>query len=351
MTRVKIATISTVIWCNVKIWVNKLIGGRLNILPYKVLINLTNNCNSRCDYCDIWKVKDFENEINLDDTIKLFDNMGSSLVWLALSGGEVTLVKYLDSMLIEARKRCKNLKIVTFTTNALLPKKVIQLTEQVRENGFDLMVTISLDGDEELHDRVRGVPGNYKKCIELYDTLKAMGVNVNFGITVADVNEGYIRKEYEKMKHSIKAVTFVHDGGIYLKNNLVNENSILDSMRYIVKKYSIDSIAEIIEYIHIKISTHFIDQQKKSNILPCEVINSSIHVMEDGAVRPCMFMKEMGNIKTDNISDIVFSELSDKMREQIKNDKCPHCWMNCYSPYSIMQHPFKSVKYLLSKSA
>ena len=73
--------------------------------------------------------------------------------------------------------------------------------------------------------------------------------------------------------------------------------------------------------------------------------------MEDGAVRPCMFMKEMGNIKSDNISDIVFSNLASEFKEQIKNDHCPHCWMNCYSPYSIMQHPFKSVKYLLSKPA
>ena len=138
--------------------------------------------------------------------------MGSSLVWLALSGGEVTLVKYLDLMLIEARKRCKNLKIVTFTTNALLPKKVIQLSEQVKANGFDLMVTISLDGDEELHDRVRGVPGNYKKCIELYDSLKAMGVNVNFGITVSDVNESYIRNEYKKMRRErMKVISQAED--------------------------------------------------------------------------------------------------------------------------------------------
>jgi MoaA/NifB/PqqE/SkfB family radical SAM enzyme len=347
----RISTIIYVIWCNIKIWSNKLLGDRFKILPYKILINLTNNCNSKCDFCDIWKVKDFDGEVNLKDTINLFDQMGSSLVWLALSGGEVTLVKYLDSMLSEARKRCKNLKIVTFTTNALLPKKVIELSEQVKKNGFDLMVTISLDGDEALHDKVRGVPGNYKKCIELYDALKARGVNVNYGVTVSDVNESFIRNKYEEMKHSLKAVTFVHDGGIYLKNNLVNTFSVLDSMRHIVKKYSIDSISEIIELIHIKISTHFIDKNKSTNILPCEVIRTSIHIMEDGAVRPCMFMKEMGNIKSDNISDIVFSNLADDLKNQIKKDHCPHCWMNCYSPYSIMQHPFKSIKYLLKKPA
>ena len=31
---------------------------------------------------------------------------------------------------------------------------------------------IELDGDEKLHDEVRGVKGNYKKCLETYDLLK-----------------------------------------------------------------------------------------------------------------------------------------------------------------------------------
>ena len=259
-----ITTIITVFWCNIKIWINNLIGNKFDILPYKILLNLTNNCNSKCGFCDIWKVEDFKNEMTLDDIIKLFDGMGSSLVWLALSGGEVTLVKYIDSMITEARNRCKNLKIISFTTNALLPKKVIRLAEKIRENGFDMIVTISLDGDKEIHDRVRGVPGNYDKCIELYADLKAMGVNVNYGITVNSENNDFIHNEYHKMRHSIKAVTFVHDGGIYKKTNETDSNLMLDSMRHIVKHYSIDSISEIVEYIHIKISTYILAQKKEN---------------------------------------------------------------------------------------
>ncbi len=131
----RITTIVIIFLCNVRIWINRLLGNKFNLLPYKVLLNLTNNCNSKCESCDIWKVKDFENEMTLNDLLKFFDGMGSSLVWLALSGGEVTLVKYIDSMIIEARKRCKNLKIISFTTNALLPKKVVWLAEKIIENG------------------------------------------------------------------------------------------------------------------------------------------------------------------------------------------------------------------------
>jgi len=347
----KTITIITIIWSNFKIWTNKILGRTHRILPYKILINLTNNCNSKCEYCDIWTIRDFSDEIKLKDIIKLFDEMGDDLVWLALSGGEVTLVKYLDSMLFEAKKRCKNLKIITFTTNALLPKRVIELSNMIKGLGFDLMVTISLDGDRELHDQVRGVPGNYSKCIKLYDNLKQKGVNVNFGITVSDKNHNYVKKEYKTMRHLIKAVTFVHDGGIYMKSNNINKNAVRNSLIHIYNNYALDSISEIIEYIHIKISIFFMSEKYKTNLIPCEVINASIHIMENGSIRPCMFLDEIGNIKHNRIGDVIFGDKANDIREKINNNQCPHCWMNCYSPYSIMQHPFKSVRYLFKKIA
>ena len=342
----RISTVVTVIWFNIKIWLNKILGGRFNLLPYKLLINLTNNCNSKCEFCDIWKEKDFEGEITLSDIISIFDNMESSLVWLALSGGEVTLVKYIDSMLVEAKKRCKNLKIISFTTNGLLPEKAIKLSEKIIENGFDLVVTISLDGDEELHDRLRGVPGNYIKCISLYEELKKKGINVNYGITVSNANSSYIREAYHRMRHSIKAITFVHDGGIYKKSNEVDKKSILESMRYICQQYAVDSISEIIEHIHIKIAVYFLVSKEEKNIVPCEVITTSIHVMSNGDVHPCMYLESLGNIKNERVSEMIFNENTNNILQSIRENKCPHCWMNCYSPYSIMQHPFNSIKYL-----
>ena len=65
--------------------------------------------------------------------------------------------------------------------------------------------------------------------------------------------------------------------------------------------------------------------------------------MPNGDVKPCMFMKSLGNIRETNIKEIYQSEETNKIREDIKNNNCPKCWMNCYSPHSIMQNPIKSV--------
>ena len=340
-------TIFIVVVCNVKIWINKLFGNKHSLLPYKILINLTNKCNSKFSFCDIWKEKDFEDEITLDNLIALFDDVGRGLVWLALSGGEVTLIKYIDVLLIEAKRRCKNLKIISFTTNGLLPERAFKLSERIIDSGLDLVVTISLDGDKDLHDTLRGVPGNYDKCMSLYNRLKEIGVNVNFGITVGEENTDYILNDYYKKRHEIKAITFVHDGGIYNKSNESNKNSILKSMKYICKNYVLDSVAEIIEYIHVKVAVHFLEAQEDKNIIPCEVITTSAHIMPDGEVRPCMYLESLGNIKNTKFSEIIFSKNADDVKKIIKSGSCPHCWMNCYSPYSIMQHPFLSIKYLI----
>ena len=92
-------------------------------------------------------------------------------------------------------------------------------------------------------------------------------------------------------------------------------------------------------------------EKYKTNLIPCEVINASIHIMENGSIRPCMFLDEIGNIKHNRIGDVIFGDKANDIREKINNNQCPHCWMNCYSPYSIMQHPFKSVRYLFKKIA
>ena len=76
----KISTIFLIIKVNV-INCSRLFD--VNIIPYKVLINLTDLCNSRCNFCDIWKIKPL-NEIQINDVEKIFKQFNKNLIWLAL---------------------------------------------------------------------------------------------------------------------------------------------------------------------------------------------------------------------------------------------------------------------------
>ena len=345
----KTRTIITIVVVNLRIIFGKLIPFRKVLkFPYKLTINLTNDCNSRCEYCDIWKInKDDpelkENEISLTDVRKVFHDLNKKLYWLALSGGEITLVKYFEEILQAAKDECPNLIVLTFTTNALKPKKALRHAIKAKQLGFDVFVTISLDGDKELHDRVRGIKGNYEKCQWLYQALKKEKINVHFGLTVGDENSEFVEKKYKERRREIKSIVFAHSDGIYAKKIEKKRENIISALWTVYDNYVISHLSEIIEKIHIIIGIEFLVKKEKTDIIPCEVLNTSAHIFPNGDIRPCMFMPALGNIKRDNIVKIYNTEAANAMRKDIREDRCPHCWMNCYSVHSIMQHPLKSL--------
>ena len=338
----RITTIISIFYVNLKLFLFKIFNPK-KIVPYKVLINLTDLCNSRCNFCDIWKIKP-QNEINVKNIVNSFDGIEKDIYWLSLSGGEVTLVKYYFNLIDELKKKLPNLKIIAFTTNCLTPRRVVKYASYIKANGFDPLITLSLDGDEKLHDEVRGVKGNYKKCLETYNLLKQENILCHYGITLSNKNYEFVKNDYHNYKDTMKAVTFVHSEGIYNKeNSYKDDETIIKSLKIIDKNFKIKKLYEIIEKMHIKISIKFLEQKREKNIIPCDVLNSSIHIMQDGSVKPCMFMEEIGNIKENNMLSFLKKESTDRIKEKIKMDQCPKCWMNCYSPHSLVQTPIKSL--------
>jgi len=337
----RITTLISIFYINLKLFFLKIFNPK-KIVPYKVLINLTDLCNSRCNFCDIWKIKP-ENEINVDNIIKSFDGSEKDIYWLSLSGGEVTLVKYYFELIDRLKKKLPNLKIVAFTTNCLTPNRVVKYAKYIKDNDLDPLITLSLDGDEKLHDEVRGVKGNYKKCLETYEMLKNEKILCHYGITLSNKNYEFVKNDYHNYKDTMKAVTFIHSEGIYNKeNSYEDDEKIIKSLKIIDKNFKVNKLYEIIEKIHIKLSIKFLEQKREKNIIPCDVLNSSIHIMQDGAVKPCMFMEEIGNIKENNMLSFLKKDSTLEIKEKIKKDQCPKCWMNCYSPHSIVQSPIKS---------
>ena len=73
----KISTILKIVSINIINWGKKLL--KKKIVPYKVLINLTDLSNSRCNFCDIWKIKPV-NEIQIPDVEKIFKDFNKNLI-------------------------------------------------------------------------------------------------------------------------------------------------------------------------------------------------------------------------------------------------------------------------------
>ena len=259
-------TILQILKINLIIFLKKIFVKNAKIKPYKILINLTDLCNSRCSFCDIWKIKP-QNEIILENIQYALKGMEDDVYWISFSGGEVTLVKYFYDLVDYLKTNCKNLRILAFTTNALAPNRAYQFAKYCKDLGFDTLITISLDGNKEIHDKIRGINGNYEKCLSLKNKLDQNDIQSHYGLTVSETNSDLIIDKFDSLPQPIKAYTFVHSEGIYNKTNQSDDINILESIKIINKNYIIKNLQEIIEKIHIKISYFFLKSKRQKNII------------------------------------------------------------------------------------
>jgi MoaA/NifB/PqqE/SkfB family radical SAM enzyme len=349
----KLSTIFSIGMKNLEQAYYKFRGLNHKVVPYKLLIEVTTLCNSMCLYCDIWKIKKEDvQHINLNSLESFLAKMDKHLLWLALSGGEITNYSQTKELVQLIKKNSPKLRILTFTTNGLLPQRVLELARLMRtEIGCDIFITISLDGDKETHDSIRGKKGNYEKCMETYALLKNEKFDCHFGITVADRNHNFIVSNYKYYKDKIKAVTLFHSGGIFLTEQAENaedaNNKLTEAYKTVYTYYSPKNLGEWLVKFYLKLGVHFLKQKRETNIIPCDVGQSSAHLMANGDLKPCMYLPPIKNIGENFELSDYHNEQAQKLLDEIKKDKCPHCWMSCYGPHNMLQAPLQTAKTLI----
>lgn len=346
----KFRTVFDLIGKNLEHLYYKITGQNNRIIPYKIVVELTTQCNSKCLYCDIWKIKKEDiQKIDLKYFEGFLQKMDRHLLWLALTGGEISSYNQFPEIVKLIKKYCPNLRILTFTTNGILPQRILEYALLMKtEVNCDVFVTISLDGDEQTHDTIRGIKGNYAKCMETFHLLKLNHIPCHFGITVAAGNLTFIQDSFKIYRDKIKAVTLFHQGGIFLTDKRMDKDRMADlkmaeALKTIYRHYKISSLGEVLVKVYLKIGILFLQRERQTNVVPCDVGLSSAHLMANGDLLPCMFLPPIKKIGEGfEVSDY-HNPQALSMLDEIKKDKCPHCWMSCYGPHSILQSPVKSI--------
>ena len=180
--------------------------------PYKLNFAITYWCQSRCVSCNIWQFKP-KGELTIDE-IREFASKNRHFRWIELTGGE----PFLRPDIVEIAKAfygtSKGLYILTIPTNSLCSHDmVVRRVGEILALGIPkVAITVSLDGHREVHDRIRGVPGNYDRAIEMFKKLRELGksnksLTVVFGYTMSKYNQGQLEKTYQEVKGSIPGIT------------------------------------------------------------------------------------------------------------------------------------------------
>lgn len=138
---------------------------RIAALPIVILMPHS-ACNCKCVMCDIWKGNHNLKQLTAAD----IEGMMSSLERLGtrqvlMSGGEALLNPGFFSLckILKTQK----IKITLLSTGLSLSRHIENLLQWVDE------IIVSLDGDEALHDRIRNIPGAFRKLREGVQQLHA----------------------------------------------------------------------------------------------------------------------------------------------------------------------------------
>jgi MoaA/NifB/PqqE/SkfB family radical SAM enzyme len=147
---------------------NRAARRREGLYPLDVLIvYVTMRCNARCEHCFCWQQLNTNvREMTLPEFEKLADSI-PRLRQLLLTGGEPMLRADLADIARAFARRGKA-ETILINSNGLQPEKIAALAGEFKTEfpGVGLVFQISLDGLEETHDRMRGVPGGFRKALE-----------------------------------------------------------------------------------------------------------------------------------------------------------------------------------------
>jgi MoaA/NifB/PqqE/SkfB family radical SAM enzyme len=142
-------------------------------LPEVIQFPVNDICNSRCQMCNIWMQKR-DNEVSAPDVRRILGNrLFRQVNSVGINGGEPTLRKDLPDIVSAIVETLPGLKGVSLITNGIQVTRINDAVDAIaditRRHGVHLDVMISLDGVGDVHDRVRGRPGNFASAVQVME--------------------------------------------------------------------------------------------------------------------------------------------------------------------------------------
>ena len=156
-------------------------------MPINFTVSVTNKCNARCKTCNIWRIYEEQpelskSELSAEEFERIFENIGKNAYWFTLSGGEPFLRKDIVEIYDALVRHCSP-NIVNIPSNAITPKLIERRVREILQinntnnNKPTLIVNLSLDGVDSLHDEIRGVKGNFENFMNTFERLTVLKAN------------------------------------------------------------------------------------------------------------------------------------------------------------------------------
>jgi MoaA/NifB/PqqE/SkfB family radical SAM enzyme len=323
--------------------------GRL-ATPLKVNLALTYWCQYRCQTCNIWKRRP-ENELTTEEVLQ-FIACNPNISWLDVTGGEIFLRQDIGEILDTIVTSWKDLLLLHFPTNGFLTDTIVRVCERIAAHGGpQIIVTVSVDGDEQLNNTIRGIRGGYRRQIETFNALRRIpGIRPVLGMTLSALNVGRFEDTFRACQRDCPGlepadfhlnVAQLSDH-YYGNADMPDVEAPADAARRELKAYRAmrgrpTSVGEWVESRYL----HLLDRYLQDRQLPmrCHALNSSCFVDPWGTVYPCIsYSRPLGNLRATGmaLAPIWDADATRQVQREIWEGQCPQCWTACEAYQSIL---------------
>jgi len=139
--------------------------------PYKLTFLVTDGCNLHCQVCSVWKRQ--RTHVRLAEVTQIWSAFKIKPCWINISGGEPTLNPELADILSFFVSMRRSL-LITLTTNGQIEfgnscRRLLAINRRCI-----LFVSVSVDGEQVVHDCLRGQRGAYAQAMCTIEQLRTL---------------------------------------------------------------------------------------------------------------------------------------------------------------------------------
>jgi len=321
-------------------------------VPRAANIELTYRCNLRCKMCGVFgKIRDHRGEeLTVEEYRHIFDQMREmGIQAVTFSGGEAFIRPDLFDIVRDAKRhgfRCN-----MFSNGTLVNESDY---ENIIESGLDKII-FSIDGVEQVHDVIRGIPGAFQKVmrtisglvhqrqtcgverpeIDVHMTMMkgnvaslsalhhlCSGLGVNFAFQpYSECDDGTFRQTIAILDGVTANRYWPKDGVLRFDDEDINR------MREELGKLPIDFYVKLIHYIGRDDL-----RQGRMPIRRCYVTRNIMMINPYGDLIPCSNLDSYrtGNIRQEKLADIWNGEKYERLREKLSRRLLPLCTHCCH---------------------
>ncbi len=331
------------------------------VLPLRYFFELTYRCNLRCPFCYLGDKRE-KDELSTSNWFNIIKQI-PFYSFVTLVGGEVLLREDFSEILYKVSKHVLG-KVNVVTNGTLINDKIAD--DFIKSKM--LLLSVSLDGWEDNHDKNRARKGIFKKIISNLENINEKRKKLKSRLMI-DIKTIVLKNNLEdilKLYEYASRNNFEFFSISFLRNNNLKQNPILynnfDEVFYL-KNYPVELYFDIKKFEEIYLEIQKIKKHSKTKIRfapkfdnnnpelelnsiknfflnskdkkpseiykPCLYPYSNTIINPSGDVYPCLSVK-MGNLKENSLYEIMNSPLYRCFRKNLKySEVFSSCQMCC----------------------